>query len=1378
MVDKGSVLNPQKEFQETCFYSTELYSDNLINIQIHGFQNYALCDTGAEISLISAEFVNQVPELKASLLSSEVTNVKIGDGSTVNILGKVKTYLTIGKQKFKIKLHVMQGLLHNVVLGIDFMQKYEVQINIAKKQFKVKIPNTCDLLTLEKITIPPKSEIVTFAKISKPLPNKVIGECISLQNTDYVLAKSVSTVNNESTPVRIMNPWDAKITIKKGKKIGKFVCLSSKSDILPMEKDNNISKPFNPPSNPPTSNANMEFNFDESILTESQQNDLSKLLHEFDDCFVDKSGQLGKTDVVKHKIEIEENTAPIRHRAYRVPPYKRQEIEKQVDSLLKQELIKPSVSPWAAPVVLIKKSDGSFRFCVDYRSLNKVTKFDAYPIPLITDYLDNIGGTANGRGPSKYFSTCDLQSGFYQIEMESESMEKTAFICHKGLYEWTRMPMGLKNSPSTFQRVMNFVLSGLSWYNCLIYIDDLIVFSPDFETHLKDLRAVFERLRSFNLKLKPSKCLFGCRSVRYLGFIVSENGIAADPDKIKGITNFPTPSNLKQLRAFLGVTSFYRRFIKGYSKIAKPLYHLTQKDVPFIFDEDCNKAFSDLKESLTQAPILAYPDFKQPFIVYCDASKGGLGAILAQKSPVDGKERVISYAARTLSKAESNYCITDLEGLGLIFAVKQFKHYLEYSRFVVVTDHISLKYILTKNDLTSGRRARWAIFLQGFDFDIQYKPGKRMSHVDGLSRQFDKSDNEDKTSSNLEVQQVNAIGLNELDPMNTDIYREKQNKDPYLRSIKKYLLDGILPSKDKIARTILLQAGDYIIKEGLLYHIWRKKLAGSHNIELVHQLAVPESMQELILQQCHDAITAGHLGFNKTLERIRAQYHWPGMNNHILNWVTSCNQCNGRKVKKNKRAPLLPLPVPEGLFHITALDIQGPFKTSNAGNKYIVVFSDYLTRWPEAFPVANISSEVIADLLYNNIICRYGPPHILITDRGSNLIGELMTNLSRMFGIQRNLTSSYHPQSDGVVERFNGVLSSMMAAYVDSNQLNWDQIINPLLWAYRSVAHSSHGFPPYLLMFGRYPGDVFETVVKRPQKLSPSVQTHLESILEKLDEAESLVKNNLEMNRAKMKALHDRKHAVSDKQFKVGDICYVYIPKAKVGLSRKLLWNYHGPYLISSFANPVGVRLRRLSDNVLTKNVYHLNRLKKVAERKRPPDIIPPEDFHDDDSNDDDQFDVDVDDLPKDSFSKEPLEEHKKDLSEKDHDDHLKEDPAHSTDIETVAEDSNEKKGKDSRQNEEEAKEEDTEDEKEDGKNANDKNAYYKIDKILHMKYGKRGKRQYYVSWEGYSDKHNQYVPYQNLSDDMKKYVDTHDIEIHGRIPKSVKRKQEKSNKN
>ncbi|CAF1476348.1 unnamed protein product [Didymodactylos carnosus] len=384
------------------------------------------------------------------------------------------------------------------------------------------------------------------------------------------------------------------------------------------------------------------------------------------------------------------------------------------------------LAPWAAPVVLAPKKDGTLRFCVDYRKLNVLTVKDAYPIPRVDDTLDSLQ-------QAKFVSTLDLRSGYWQVEMDPESRAKIAFVTPRGLFEFNVMPFGLCNAPATFQRLMDIVLAGLKWQSCLVYIDDIIIFSPTFEQHLLDLEAVFLRLKEANLTLKASKCEFCRKELKYLGHLITPDGIKPDPSLVSAVQRFPPPQKIKDLQSFLGLTGYYRRFVKNYAKIAEPLLVQLRKNPSrsFFWDSDCQAAFCLLKDKLTHAPIMNVPNFCHPFILEVDACDYGLGAILVQE--YDQHKYVIAYASRTLTPAERKYGATEKEALAIVWATKHFRPYIEGVHVTVRSDCKALQWLKNFKDST-GRLARWALKLDAFDLTIEHRSGKTNENADALSR--------------------------------------------------------------------------------------------------------------------------------------------------------------------------------------------------------------------------------------------------------------------------------------------------------------------------------------------------------------------------------------------------------------------------------------------------------------------------------------------------------------------------------------------------------------------------------------------------------------------------------------------------------------------
>ena len=465
------------------------------------------------------------------------------------------------------------------------------------------------------------------------------------------------------------------ITIPRRTCLGRWAHLPEQTVITNGESSANEPSPTQTPDVPDL------FDWSEFSGNDEEKEQLRALLVEFSDVVATSNEDVGQTNLMAHKIDVD-GAAPVKQPPRRLPFHKREEVRKHLDQMLDADVVEPSSSPRSSPVVLVKKPDGSSRFCIDYGALNNVTKKDAYPLPRIDDTLDSLEG-------AKYFSTLDLQSGYWQDDVDSQFRDKTAFSTPFGLYQFKRMPFGLTNAPATFQRLMAVVFGGLTPMMCLVYQDDIIVFSTTFQEHVERLRPVLSRLREAGLKLKPRKCKLLCEHVRFLGHVVSVQGVSTDPEKIRAIVDWPTPTCVKDVRSFLGMVGCYRRFIRDFSTVARPMNQLLEKDVPFAWNEDVDRSFQVLKKALSSAPILSFPDFSLPFLVDTDASNSGLGAVLSQVGP-DNVERPVYFASRTLNRAEHKYSTTRKELLAVVWALKTFRPYLLGAPFVLRTDHNAL----------------------------------------------------------------------------------------------------------------------------------------------------------------------------------------------------------------------------------------------------------------------------------------------------------------------------------------------------------------------------------------------------------------------------------------------------------------------------------------------------------------------------------------------------------------------------------------------------------------------------------------------------------------------------------------------------------------
>lgn len=767
-------------------------------------------------------------------------------------------------------------------------------------------------------------------------------------------------------------------------------------------------------------------------MTLQQKHGVEKLLLKYAHVFSKADNDIGRTGIIKHQIPTAD-ARPIKQPTRRIPVHLQDEVQRQLDNMLQDGIIRPSTGPWASGIVLVQKKDGTQRFCVDYRRLNDVTVKDAYPLPRIDESLDQLSG-------ANWFSCLDLSSGYWQVEMAEEDRCKTAFTTRQGLFEFNVMPFGLCNAPATFERLMESVLAGLHWQICLIYLDDVIVTGSTFEEMIQNPQTVFQRFEESGLKVKPRKCHLFKKEVEFLGHVVNEHGVSPDPKKVDCIRNWPIPKTVTEVRSFLGLCSYYRRFVSGYSFIAKPLHSLTEKGQPFAWTAKCEEAFETLKKRLISAPILAHPDFSLPFILDTDASDHAIGAVLSQR--IGKVEKVVAYASRSLSKSERKYCVTRKELLALVYFVKYFRHYLYGQRFTIRTDHGSLRWLM-KFKNPEGQVARWLETLAAYQMTVEHRPGRLHGNADGLSRRpcrqcgCSESGDEDTPVSHdtMDIEFVTSIkqfvdsaDIKQLQQGDEDIHTVigwlRENKKPTFKEIE---------SKSYNLKSLWSQFYTLRLERELLVRLFED----TETKQIIHQVVVPNNQRRKILTYAHDIKSAGHLGTKKTLLKIRQRFYWPGLQNDVRSYVAGCSTCMRRKgPQKTKQAPMQIVRSGYPMERL-AIDILGELPETRQGNRHIVVIADYFTKWTECFPMKNMEAATVAKLLVEEVVCRFGIPAKLHSDQGRQFESHLFQEMCQLLNIHKTRTTAYHPQSDGMVERFNRTLTQMLSAYVCEHHNDW-----------------------------------------------------------------------------------------------------------------------------------------------------------------------------------------------------------------------------------------------------------------------------------------------------------------------------------------------------
>lgn len=896
-------------------------------------------------------------------------------------------------------------------------------------------------------------------------------------------------------------------------------------------------------------------------INDDQRNTLNQIIMDHGDLFAENGPA---TTQIMHHIDTG-NHVPISCAPYRLNPKKKAELKVQIDEMLHSDIIEPSESSWAAPVVMVPKKDGGIRVCVDYRKLNAATKPDRYPLPRMDDLLHEAKST-------QFMTSLDLRAGYWQVPVKIDHQEKTAFTTPFGIFQFKRLPFGLRNAPATFQRLMDRVKTGIGTNGTfLAYLDDLLILSVTFEDHMDDLKAIFGRLRHFNLRINMEKCKFCVNDIRYLGHIITANGIKTDPDKISAIQNMIYPRNIKHVQSFLQTCSWYRRFIHGFAHIAKPLTDLTKKNSIWVWESEQINAFEKLKELLTNAPILGQADETQPYTIRSDASGYAIGAVLVQGER--DKEHPVEYASRLLTSAERNYCTTEREALAVIWAITKFRGYIEGADIIIETDHQALKWLMQLKSPT-GRLARWALQLQPYNLEIRYITGRSNLVADSLSR----PPCDEETMNICEIC-CTSVEWPTRDPINI---RNSQVLDADLKRIID-CLEAEKPSEDVRYWT----DKGYLLNSGVLY----RYLPENETDEA--QLVVPVNERDDILVAFHDSPMAGHPGIQRTLQKIRKGFYWQGMRTCIKKYIKGCVNCQKYKCSNQKPAGLLQTHTVNQRFEVLSIDLFGPLPKSDDEYTWILIIEDLASRWVELFPLKRATTEVCAKILIDEICLRYGTPRRVISDNGSQFVSSMMQYVCNCLSISQGLTPVYHPETNPV-ERKNRDLKPQLAILVANDHNTWPEKLPAIRFALNTSHCQTTGQTPSFLTFGREmrtPCDAihdFKKVVT-----SDTYSSDITPYLHKLAETLLLAQEMEEIQKEKQKKYTDE-HRQPSHAYQPGDLVLVNmhpISRTKDNFSAKFAPRRDGPYVILTKHGPASysVAAQDKPDEALGK--YHASAL-------------------------------------------------------------------------------------------------------------------------------------------------------------------------------------------
>ena len=914
---------------------------------------------------------------------------------------------------------------------------------------------------------------------------------------------------------------------------------------------------------------------------------VSNTLHAIPDKYQDFSDVFEKCNadrLPEHRlydcpIDLQEGACPPFGPLYALSAPELKALRVYLDENLEKGFIQPSKSPAGAPILFVKKKDGSLRLCVDYRGLNKLTVRNRYPLPLIPELLDRLR-------IARVFSKVDLRGAYNLVRIKPGDEWKTAFRTRYGHFEYKVMPFGLTNAPTVFQHMMNDIFREYLDHFVVIYLDDILIFSPNMEEHTRQVRLVLAKLREHGLYAKGEKCEFDRTSIEFLGYIISPTGITMDMKKVSVIRAWATPRRLKDVQSFLGFANFYRRFIKGFSTLAQPLIALTRKGTPFFWTPEVQNAFDSLKHAFITAPVLLHADPTKPFQVETDASDFAIGAILSQADD-NNLMHPVAYYSRKFTASEINYPIYDKELAAIIAAFEEWRPYLAGAqhRVQVVTDHKNLVYFSTTRTL-NRRQARWSTFLADYDFEIVFRPGGQHGKADALSRRADlallpgDAAYAQQSRRLLKPDQLHLFATCMLqDDSLLQQITEASKTDAFANEIRDSLQNPSKATKRKDLDT-------FTIQEGLLFRD--------------HLLYVPEGpCRTRVLRECHDDPLAGHFGVAKTLELITRGYWWPQPWKLVKEYIKSCEVCARSKAIHHRPYGLLqPLPCPRRPWASISMDLITDLPLVNSYDSVLVVV-DRFTKMAHFTPCSKtISGEGMVHLLLNNVVRLHGLPDDVISDRGPQFVSHFWQRLLQTLGISVKLSSAYHPQTDGQTERVNQILEQYLRCSVSYQQDDWVNLLSLAEFAYNNSLHASTGVTPFFANYGLHPRF---NISLPTTSVNPSAEDRAR-ILEELHHDLSL---ELSLASERYKKQADR-HRSATPHFVVGDM--VWLLRRHISTTRpcaKLDYKKLGPFRIIECINPVAFRLA-LPSHFRIHDVFHVSLLEPHYASQLPGRQAPP----------------------------------------------------------------------------------------------------------------------------------------------------------------------------
>ena len=1143
-----------------------------------------LVDTGASRCCIREDYFNKIPGTSLSLLKG--VRIRSATGRDLQTLGRAECAFTLGDRDYKMEFIVCKNLRRPAILGLDFLRQNRIGTTwtptgtfalqrgeeILVESIEVCFENTNPMITAYRhYTVPARSIMIVTAKANMQLQDQ--GRVFEVNATPSFMDKHPSMITlpvlhktdqetKENVPYLLINLSMEDEEIEKGEELAEMrVCPYQLNEIETEQTDeeeiNNIEEDkifeqcdmFDDKTevekkfitSPAQIESQRKVKLQNAPITDEDRSNFKELCNKYTDIFSRSSEDIGHTPLLKMDIDTGDSP-PVCQRPYSLPLKHVEWVTKELEILEKAGVISRSVSPWASPIVIVpKKSEPGEpprrRMCVDYRVLNSLLPpvnkahskakgiLTLVPLPKIDEIYAQLKG-------SKVYSAIDMRSGYFHLGLSNDAKPKTAFVPggpHGAKYEFNRCPFGLSQAPAYFQRLIHEVLKGITF--AFGYLDDILIFSPDNKTHLEHLELVFQRLREADLKLKASKCNFFKKHIQYLGHLVSGEGIEPLPEKLEAVRKMPPPTTPKEVRQFLGLVGYYRKFVPKFADIARPLTNLTKLDIPYEWTTRCQEAFQFLKEMLLKEPMLKYPDPSKPYTLFTDASKFAWACVLTQEyeHEFDGKKRKIlhpiTYMSGLFKGSQVNWATLTKEAYAIYVSVKKLDHYIQDAEVTLRSDHLPLKSFLQKNTLNT-KVNNWAIDITSRCRNIQFEyiKGIKNTLADTMSRLIEITP-EIEQEPEPPGQEFGYDIFETLEPIETTTHYINELKEE-IQIKHEAIPDDLLPivdltesqlediqMKDKFIKNIVNRLVAKQQPEGKPYYLEGKLLKKYiyDNKQRFEVTVVAPNCAPLLLNLAHDQL--GHNGTARTYMLLKRTYYWKGMKTDISNYVKQCKLCQKQNILPVKyvsghfSAPMAPM-------EFISMDLIGDFTPSSKGNKYALTVICMLTGYTFCIPIPSKKASDVITAYIDNVYSKFGGSKKILSDNGTEFKNQLFEKIAKELGVEfKCYTAPYHPQSNGRIEGFHHFLKSCMTKHI-STTMEWDQVVHLATAAYNFFPNEHSKESPFFLMFGRDPRVPLNTLLTPKIRYMGTEENILS--LEALQRIYHLVAENLKIAKERL----------------------------------------------------------------------------------------------------------------------------------------------------------------------------------------------------------------------------------------------------------------------